>query len=493
MRTLRARLALLLATVLTVSTAMSLVAYMTGAREQARLERTFDEELSFLAALPSLRAKLRAIDLDADSYLLTRRPEWLARREAGMAEYRRRHDELRARLRGDDQRREWDAVLAAFDAYAAEQDAALSRARRGILSAAEAQRLTLAKGRIDDLVGRVSRMGGFSYRRLERRRRAAQFATLATFALLLLIGLFGAGAVALAVSNIVVAPLVRLRDQAASWSLGRPWPEFDGTRGEIAELAATMRAMAAKLNEQYERERQAGLLKSQLVSGVSHEFNNALTVIHTAQTLLRDSPNPAEAQPWHDMLAANIRALSAMATNLLNLGRLESGRFQVETSRVDLAPLLRVSLERLSILGQRKRLTMSLDLPEDLPPVEADPDAAALVVANLLTNAFKYTREGGSVTLGAAARGGSVAVFVRDTGIGIAPQERERIFDGYYRTESGRREAKGFGVGLALSRMILEAHGSALELESEVGRGSTFSFRLPIWTRDELPAEEAAR
>jgi signal transduction histidine kinase len=477
---LRTRLTLLLATVLIVSTGLSLVAYVTGSREEDRLEYSFSEQLSFFGDLPVERTRLRQIDLDADNYLITRRTAWLQRRDRAIGEFRRAHLDLAARLGRSPQSDEWRAVGAAFERYVKAQDVAIARAKAGAMTREEALRLSLEKDQVEALVERMSRFSRLGFERLDVERLDARRATLSTFAFVLVMGLFGAVAVSLAASRILVAPILRLRDQAAGWSLGRPWPGADeATPGEIGELTDAIRAMAAKLNEQFERERQTSALKSQLVSGVSHEFNNALAVIHSAQALLRQTEPSAEAAPWHDMLAANVRALSAMATNLLNLGRLESGRFSVETSRVELGPLLKGALERLSIIGSRKNLTLSLELPPDLPPVSADPDAVGLVVANLLTNAFKYTHEGGAVVLGAAPRAdGRVEVFVRDSGIGVAPEEREKIFGGWYRSERGKREAKGFGVGLALSRMILEAHGASLELESEVGRGSRFSFAL---------------
>jgi signal transduction histidine kinase len=168
-----------------------------------------------------------------------------------------------------------------------------------------------------------------------------------------------------------------------------------------------------------------------------------------------------------------------MATNLLNLGRLESGKFDLEVQRVDAAALLRGALSRLEILARRKNQKVLLELPSGELPCAGDPDALSLVVANLFTNAVKYTHEGGSITLGArAAADGGAEIRVTDTGIGVAPEDREKIFKGYYRAEAGKREAKGFGVGLALSRMILEAHGTDLQLETETGKGSSFSFRL---------------
>ncbi len=489
MKTLRTRLTLLLATVLCVSSGLSVVAYLTGSREQDQLEAAFAEQLAILTDLPAQRARLLQIEFDADNYLLTGREDWLARRAAAVDEFWRWHAALGGRFHHSGQLREWNSVGNAFKDYLSAQDTVIARARRGGVSRTEALRMALAKDRVDDLVERMSRFGVLGYERLDERRRAARDATFATFALVLFFGLLGAVAVSLATSRILVSPILRLRDQAASWSLGKPWPDAtEPPPAELGELMRAMRAMADKLNEQFKREHQASELKSQLVSGVSHEFNNALAVIHTASALLRETENSDAAAPWHDMLAANIRALSGMATNLLNLGRLEAGKFDVEARRVELRPLLAGALERLEILGRRKKLSLSLEVSPDVPPVSADPDAIALVVANLLTNAFKYTHEGGAVAVGAAPRAdGRVEVFVRDTGIGVAPDDREKIFGGYYRTESGKREAKGFGVGLALSRMILDAHGAPLELDSAVGRGSRFSFALPLFK--EAPAQ----
>ncbi|MBI4346247.1 MAG: ATP-binding protein, partial [Elusimicrobia bacterium] len=110
----------------------------------------------------------------------------------------------------------------------------------------------------------------------------------------------------------------------------------------------------------------------------------------------------------------------------------------------------------------------------------------SLVVTNLLSNAITYTPDGGSVTLGLrrAADGDDAEVFCRDTGIGISPEDQERILTGYYRTESGRKAAKGFGVGLALANSLVGAHGSRLEIDSAPGHGSTFRFRLPLWKEE---------
>lgn len=477
---LRARLTLVLATVLSVFALLSTVAYLTSSREEDRLETAFAEELSFLADLPAQRALVRQIDIDAEDFLLTRREDWLVRRRAAIKEFRDYHAKLGRRLHHPAESAEWALVGKAFDRYIASQDAVLERARGGGMTRAQAVEMALTKDEVDALIESMTTFGRAGFQRMDAQRRAARAAAFATFGFILGVGMLGATALSAAVSRMLLAPLLRLRAQAGSWSLGTPWPPASGDMPrEVRELMETMKRMADDLNAQYEREREAGRLKSQLVSGVSHEFNNALSVIHTAHVLLQENDKSPDDAPWHEMLEANIRALSAMAKNLLNLGRLESGKFRVEVQRVELEPLLKGALERLAIIARRKELKTALDVPASLPPVAGDPEALTLVVANLLTNAFKYTPDRGEVTLGARALGGAVEVFVRDTGIGVAPADREKIFSGYYRTEEGKKTAKGFGVGLALSRMVLEAHGTELDLDSAPGKGSRFSFLLP--------------
>jgi len=480
--TLRTRLTVLLAATMSITSLLSSVTYLTSSRAEDRLEAAFAEELAVMSELPEHRGRLRQVDLMTDNYLLTRDTRWLSRRRDAIALFEESHARLGRLIHEPAEVRFWNTVMPMFRRYVAGQDGLLARAQAGTLTRAQALATTLLNNEVDALIKEMSRFGQLGFAEIDMHRRAARAAALATFFLVLAFGLSGSILVAAAVSRIILTPLAKLRAEAARWRLGEPWLLTLGQGApELTALQDSLRTMTEKLNEQYEREREAGRLKSQLVSGVSHEFNNALTVIHTAHSLLlEDAPASAEAAEWHEMMTANIRALSGMATNLLNLGRLESGKFSLEARRVEILPILRSCFERLGMLGRRKKQDLRLEISKDLPPVTADPDALPLVVANLLTNAFKYTPEGGAVTLGARLTpDGNVEVFVQDTGIGIAPEEREKIFGGYYRTEAGKRAAKGFGVGLTLARMILEAHETTLALESAPGKGSRFSFRLP--------------
>jgi signal transduction histidine kinase len=471
---------------LSVFAVVSTVAYLTHSRAEDRLGSSFADQIMVLSELPAHRGDLRRIDAFADNYLTTRDPVWLARRTEVARAFTAAHARIGLLLHEPYERVEWEKIGREFRVYDAAQVDLFRRVNAGRLTRVEAIRQAIDNQTVDGLQERMSHFGRVSFVRLDIQRRAAREAALLTFVAVLGFGLFGSLAVAAAVSRIILHPVARLRAQAGSWRLGEPWLlEMKDGPPEVRDLLSAMRFMADQLNAQFEKERQAGRLKSQLVSGVSHEFNNALAVIHTAHALLKENePGTAEAAPWHDMLAANIRALSTMATNLLNLGRLEAGKFDLEIQRVDAAALLRGAMNRLEILATRKKLSVRLELPSSELPCAGDPDALSLVVANLFTNAVKYTHEHGALTLGARALpGGAVEISVSDTGIGVAPEDREKIFAGYYRSEEGKREAKGFGVGLALSRMILEAHGTDLDLETEQGKGSRFSFRLPAYDK----------
>ncbi len=482
---LRARLTAVLATTLAVFALLSAVSYVTHSRAEDRLGSGFADQLMVLTELPAHRNLLRRVDAFADNYLTTRDEVWLERRNETLAAFLISHRRIGSLIHDAEERDEWDMIGRDVELYDISQRKLFSQARSGGLSRLEGMRQALDNQIVDGHIERMSHFGRLSFARLDAQRRATREAAFLTFVMVLGFGLFGSLAVAAGVARILVTPLQRLRAQAAGWKLGEPWTlDLPGAPPEITDLLSAMRSMAAQLNVQFERERQAGRLKSQLVSGVSHEFNNALAVIYTAHALLKENePATAAAAPWHEMLAANIKALSTMATNLLNLGRLESGKFTLEIQRVDAAALLRGAVSRLEILATRKKLSVKLDLPSGDLPCAGDPDALSLVVANLFTNAVKYTHEGGSVTLGARAVPKGVEIFVKDTGIGVAPEEKEKIFAGYYRSEEGKREAKGFGVGLALSRMILEAHGTDLELETVQGKGSRFYFALPAYDK----------
>ncbi|MFI5348340.1 MAG: sensor histidine kinase [Elusimicrobiota bacterium] len=233
-------------------------------------------------------------------------------------------------------------------------------------------------------------------------------------------------------------------------------------------------------------EREASKLKSDMVSLVSHEFGNSLTTLRLALTLLRESTGDDEAEraEHYAVLERVIAHLSATSANFLNLNRLVGGHFQPHLKLTRLRSVAREALALLEPAVERRNVKLVTDFPSVGAPVRADPDAMSIVMTNLIGNAFKYTPDGGTITVRISIEGtppAAALVSVEDTGIGIAPEDLKKILSGHYRTREAKRIAKGYGVGLRVVSELLESQGSALGVESEPGKGSRFFFRLPMW------------
>lgn len=228
--------------------------------------------------------------------------------------------------------------------------------------------------------------------------------------------------------------------------------------------------------------------KTDLVAVVSHEVGNALSVMRVATFLLEENLPPEWLKTnsrFFDMIQTNIDGLTGAVENLLNMGRLEAGKLAIEFAPVDAAQILRGVHKRLEVLCEKKALRVSMEIPPGLRPVRADLASLTLVVSNLLSNAIKYTPENGSIILGILveeSRAGHYRIFVQDSGIGVAEEDRAKILGGHFRSESGKKmTSKGFGVGLSLAQQLVEAHESGIEIEGGPGKGSRFSFVLPAF------------
>jgi signal transduction histidine kinase len=308
------------------------------------------------------------------------------------------------------------------------------------------------------------------------------------FLLVLCIGLIASAILAFIISRYIIEPIHMLDEYARGWKPGQPWAcRAPAVSPEINSLFQHMKDLMEGLNAELRKQQDIGQLKSQLVSTVSHELNNSLSVIHAVSVNLEETDPHAASERrvrMYRILKGQALTLSRVISNLLNLGRLESGKLSLEKKEMDIQLILKSGVELMEILIQNKRLQVSLQTQDLSLPVYADPEALTLVVTNLLSNAIKYTPEGGSIVVGCEndrGRPGHVRVYVKDTGIGVSPDDRERIFSGHYRSKEGQMMAKGFGIGLSLAKSIVEAHGGRMDLESEPGRGSKFFFLLPLW------------
>jgi two-component system phosphate regulon sensor histidine kinase PhoR len=224
-------------------------------------------------------------------------------------------------------------------------------------------------------------------------------------------------------------------------------------------------------------------VRHDFVANVSHEFKTPLTAIQGfAETLLSGAlEDPRNNRRFLEIIRDHATRLAVLTDDLLKLARIEAGKLEVQFGPVQLAEVIERCVETSQFKAARKRITLEIDLPPNLPLVYGDASLLRDVVQNLLDNAVQYTPETGRVRISARADQGQAVVGVDDTGIGIPLTDQERIFERFYRVDAARsREAGGTGLGLSIAKHIVEAHGGRLWVESEVGHGSKFSFSLSL-------------
>ena len=222
-----------------------------------------------------------------------------------------------------------------------------------------------------------------------------------------------------------------------------------------------------------EAARQSEVLKSALLDSLAHDIKTPLTSIKAAVTSLLGSAATAD----HELLTIiNEEAdrLNQLAAEVIAMARVEAGKLHLEKRPVSAAELIEGALAE---LGSK---SVIVKLPPDLPKAECDPEFVQQVVKQLLENALKYSPEGSWVTVSADVKGAKIVIGVADRGPGIADDERARIFDKFFRGRRHRFETKGTGMGLAIAKGIIEAHGEKIWVESEPDQGSAFYFSLPV-------------
>jgi signal transduction histidine kinase len=224
-------------------------------------------------------------------------------------------------------------------------------------------------------------------------------------------------------------------------------------------------------------------VKSDLVATVSHELKTPLTSLRLAiHLLLEESIGPLTPKQTELLVDARADAelLLARVNRLLDMARLEQGGEKPHLVPQSPAALLRSAAATFLPRAKDKAIALAVDVSDDLPSIPADPDRLGHALNNLLDNALTYTERGGRISLSATADATDVTLIISDTGRGMAPEHVPHIFDKFYRIPGQSKEG-GTGLGLAIVREIVTAHGGGISCESDVGKGTIFRVRLPIW------------
>ena len=241
-------------------------------------------------------------------------------------------------------------------------------------------------------------------------------------------------------------------------------------------------------HEELEREKEQRL---QFINALAHELKTPLTSIVASGGLLLEEMEKESQSPRVRLVENIIRSTNKLEdrlSELLDIARIGTLGFKLTFELLDMRPLLQNMVTELLPVANEKRQSLTLDIPPSIPIVKADRQRLEQVLLNLLTNAIKFTGEDGKMQVRLTKKDADLIVEVKDDGPGITEEEQARIFQPYYRVEADRQRFTGLGLGLAVSKQLVELHGGRMWVESELGKGSTFAFSLPIAEQEEESA-----
>ncbi|MEO5928550.1 MAG: heavy metal sensor histidine kinase [Candidatus Kapaibacterium sp.] len=282
-----------------------------------------------------------------------------------------------------------------------------------------------------------------------------------------------------------VDEITRTAQDITASNLSRRLP-IPKSNDEIGRLSETLNDMISRLESSFERIRQ-------FTADASHELRTPLTILTGELELaLRTRKSPEDYQDVLSSALQEVLRLSHVVESLLLLSRTDMGQISLIKEPTDLIETLEEVADAATILGTQKNIYISFRHSQALF-IEADRAKLYQIFLNLVDNAIKYTPEGGMISIAVHPDGEFAEIRVRDTGIGISPEHRKKIFDRFYRVDKARsREIGGAGLGLSIVQWIVEIHGGTISVESEPGQGSTFIVRLPLLIEEPIATPEDA-
>ena len=281
----------------------------------------------------------------------------------------------------------------------------------------------------------------------------------------------------------LIGPIQRIDNRVASIASG----DFSGhvevdNRDELGALSTNVNRMNDELRRLYTELEAASRHKSEFLANMSHELRTPLNAIIGFSQVLHDemvgSVNDKQAEYLDDITSSGNHLLS-LINDVLDLSKVEAGQVELEIHPFSLREALERGVVMVRERAMEEGVRVALAADPEVDVVDGDERRIKQVIFNLLSNAVKFTPAGGEVDVSAARVNGEVRVSVADTGPGVAPEDRDRIFEEFQQSETGVGQREGTGLGLALSKRFVELHGGRIWLESELGHGSTFTFALP--------------
>ena len=269
-----------------------------------------------------------------------------------------------------------------------------------------------------------------------------------------------------------VRELTRAAKRMAKGNFEEPLPIY--STDEIGDLSRSFNTMAKEIEHGIE-------MRKQMMADTSHELRTPLTVLASKQEFTLEQNKPLETEEIVVLYDEVIR-LKGLVNELQDLSKLEAGHTLLDKTLIKFADYFEDFAVLLDAEAESRDLTLEVDLKEAPEYCYADPKRLKQIVLNLVNNAFRYTPEGGTVTIIAKEQDGDFLFSVQDTGMGIAPEDVNKIFDRFYRTDRSRdRESGGSGLGLAITKALVDAHGGWIKVDSQLNEGTTFTIMLPGW------------
>ena len=269
-----------------------------------------------------------------------------------------------------------------------------------------------------------------------------------------------------------VRELTRAAKRMAKGNFEEPLPIY--STDEIGDLSRSFNTMAQEIEHGIE-------MREQMMADTSHELRTPLTVLASKLEFSLEQNKPLETEEIVVLYDEVIR-LKGLVNELQDLSKLEAGHAVLDKTLIKFADYFEDFAVLLDAEAESRNMTLEVNLKEAPEYCYADPKRLKQIVLNLVNNAFRYTPEGGTVTIIAKEQNGDFLFSVQDTGMGIAPEDVNKIFDRFYRTDRSRdRESGGSGLGLAITKALVDAHGGWIKVDSQLNAGTTFTIMLPGW------------